>query len=143
MADAKEQKTPTRPLPNPKEADTAPFWAATKEGELRYQRCDDCDKVVFYPRHHCTNCLGRNLSWHVSKGEGTVYTYSVIRQSYHPFFRSKVPFAVAWIDLDEGPRILSNLTGVEDPTTEVSIGQRVHVDWEEHEDLSIPLFRPA
>ena len=137
------KKTPTRPLPNPQEADTAAFWAGTREGELRYQRCDDCDTVVFYPRHHCTNCLGQSLSWHLSKGEGTVYTYSVIRQSYHPFFRSKVPFAVAWIDLDEGPRILSNLTGVEDPATEVSIGQRVHVDWEEHEDLSIPLFRPA
>ena len=67
----------------------------------------------------------------------------MIRQSYHPFFRSKVPFAVAWIDLDEGPRILSNLTGVEDPTTGVSIGQRVAVDWEEYEDLSIPLFRPV
>ena len=142
MADEKK-KTLTRPLPNAKEADTAPFWAATKEGELRFQRCENCDTVVFYPRHHCTNCLGRNLSWHVSKGEGTVYTYSVIRQSYHPFFRSKVPFAVAWIDLDEGPRILSNLTGVEDPTTDVSIGQRVTVDWEAHEELSIPLFRPA
>ena len=77
MPDEKK-KTPVRPLPNPKEADTAPFWAGTKEGELRFQRCDDCETLVFYPRHHCTNCLGRNLSWHVSKGEGTVYTYGLL-----------------------------------------------------------------
>lgn len=143
MSDAKPKKPANRPLPNPNEPDTAPFWEATKRGELRFQRCDDCEALVFYPRHHCTSCLGQNLTWHTSKGAGTVYTYSVIRQSYHPFFRGKVPFAVAWIDLDEGPRILSNLTGVEDPTTEVEVGQRVTVDWEEHEELSIPLFRPA
>ena len=82
-----------------------PFWRATKERRLTYQRCDDCGAVVFYPRAHCTSCLGGSLSWHVSAGRGAVYSYSVIRQSYHPFFRTRVPFAVAWIDLDEGPRI--------------------------------------
>jgi uncharacterized OB-fold protein len=50
---------------------------------------------------------------------------------------------VAWIDLDEGPRILSNIVGVEDPITEVKIGQKVVVEWEEHEELNIPLFKPA
>jgi uncharacterized OB-fold protein len=140
---AEEKKVATRPLPSLKEADTGPFWAATKEHELRYQRCDDCQTVVFYPRGHCTSCLGRNLSWHTSRGEGTVYTYSVIRQSYHPFFRGKVPFAVAWIDLDEGPRLLSNITGVDDPTSDVAVGQRVRVEWEDHDELAIPLFRPV
>ena len=133
----------TRPLPSLKELDTQHFWKATKERRLEYQRCNDCDAVVFYPRNHCTSCLGRSLSWHVSKGLGTVYSYSVIRQSYHPFFRSKLPFAVAWIDLDEGPRMLSNLTGVADPSRDVRIGQRVAVEWEEHEELAIPLFRPV
>ena len=134
---------PTRPLPSLKELVTQHFWKATKERRLEYQRCDDCGAVVFYPRGHCTSCLGRSLSWHASQGLGTVYSYSVIRQSYHPFFKPKVPFAVAWIDLDEGPRILSNLTGVADPTHDVHIGQRVAVEWEEHEELAIPLFRPA
>ena len=134
---------PTRPLPSLKELDTAPFWRATKQHQLTFQRCDDCGTVVFHPRSHCTGCLGHALSWHVSKGLGTVYSYSVIRQSYHPFFKTKVPFAVAWIDLDEGPRMLSNLTGVADPTRDVCIGQRVTVEWEEHEELAIPLFRPV
>ena len=134
---------PTRPLPNPNEADTRAFWEGTKDKELRYQKCNDCSTVVFYPRRHCTGCLGNDLSWHTASGQGTVYSYSVVRQSYHPFFRSRVPYAVAWIDLDEGPRLLSNVVGVEDPLNEVQIGQRVEVEWEEHEKLSIPLFRPV
>ena len=134
---------PTRPLPNPNEADTRAFWEGTKDKELRYQKCNDCSTVVFYPRRHCTGCLGNNLSWHTASGQGTVYSYSVVRQSYHPFFRGRVPYAVAWIDLDEGPRLLSNVVGVEDPLNEVQIGQRVEVEWEEHENLSIPLFRPV
>jgi len=72
-----------------------------------------------------------------------VYTYSVVRQSYHPFFRALVPYAVAWIDLDEGPRLLSNVVGIDDPTTDLEIGQRVAVTWEDYEELSIPLFEPV
>ena len=133
---------PTRPLPHLGELDTKPFWEATKQRELRFQECADCGEVVFYPRAHCTSCLGGTLRWKTSKGKGTVYTFSIVRQSYHPFFRSQVPYAVAWIDLDEGPRLLSNVVGVDDPSTGVKVGQRVVVEWEPHEELAIPLFRP-
>ena len=138
MSDAK----PARPLPNPDEPDTAEFWRKTKDKVLGYQHCDDCGTVVFYPRRHCTRCLGSNLTWQASAGEGTLYSFSIIRQAYHPFFRTQVPFAVAWVDLDEGPRLLTNITGVEDPAT-LEIGQRVRVVWEEHEALNIPLFEPC
>ena len=66
----------------------------------------------------------------------------MVRQSYHPFFRGKVPYAVAWIDLDDGPRILSNIVDVRDPLKDVRIGMRVELEWEEHEDVNIPLFKP-
>jgi uncharacterized OB-fold protein len=141
MSDGKPEVK--RPLPRTDEADTAAFWAMTRDRELGYQQCEDCDTVVFYPRRHCTGCLGSNLTWKTSAGEGTLYTFSVVRQSYHPFFRTRVPYAVAWIDLDEGPRILSNIAGVEDPGATLEIGQRVRVEWEEHEDLNIPLFVPT
>lgn len=133
---------PVRPLPRADEFDTREFWEATKQHEFRYQQCNQCDEVVFYPRRHCPGCTRGELVWKVSAGKGTVYTYSVVRQSYHPFFRNRVPYAVAWIDLDEGPRILSNVVGVDDPLTDVSIGMAVQVEWEEHEKLNIPLFRP-
>lgn len=134
---------PKRPLPNLNELDTRPFWEATKEKKLRYQRCDDCNTVVFYPRRHCTNCLSQKLSWHTASGQGTVYTYSIVRQSYHPFFRTLVPYAVAWIDLDEGPRLLSNVVGIADPGKDIKVGQRVMVEWEVHDELAVPLFKPV
>jgi uncharacterized OB-fold protein len=134
---------PKRPLPGLHELDTREFWEATKDHEIRYQQCDDCDTVVFYPRRHCTGCLGNSLTWKTSAGLGTVYTYSIVRQSYHPFFRALVPYAVAWIDLDEGPRLLSNVVGIDDPVNDLKIGQRVAVSWEDHDELSIPLFAPT
>ncbi len=132
-----------RPLPSLQQADTQPFWQATQAKEFRYQRCDACDTVVWYPRKHCTGCVEGNLSWHVSAGLGTVYTFSIVRQSYHPFFRNQVPYAVAYIDLDEGPRFLTNVVGVANPDEDVFVGQRVKLVWEAHEQLNIPLVEPA
>jgi uncharacterized OB-fold protein len=132
-----------RPLPNPQEHDTRAFWDATKDKQLRYQRCGDCGTIVFYPRQHCTGCLGTNLTWHTASGRGTVYTFSVVRKAEHPFFRGRVPYAVAWIDLDEGPRLLSNVVGVADPAKDIKIGQRVMIEWEAHDELSLPLFKPV
>ena len=134
---------PLRPLPSLHESDSRPFWLATRDKVLGYQQCRDCATVVFYPRRHCTGCLGNDLAWRESEGVGTVYTYSVVRQSYHPFFRGLVPYAVAWIDLDEGPRLVSNVVGVEDPLRDVRIGMRVRVRWEAHGELCLPLFEPA
>ena len=103
----------TRPLPSLADPDTGPFWQATKAHELRYQVCDDCNTVVFYPRRHCTGCVGGALSWRTSKGEGAIYSYSVVQLSRHPFFGQKIPYAVALIDLDEGFRMLSSVVGVD------------------------------
>ncbi len=132
----------TRPLPNFQESDTAPFWKGTVDRQLRFQRCNDCDTVIFHPRRHCVGCLGQDLSWHAASGKGTVYSYSVVRQSYHPFFRQHVPYVVAWVDLDEGPRLLSNVVGIDDPSIDVHCGMAVRVEWEPHGEYGIPLFRP-
>jgi uncharacterized OB-fold protein len=100
---------PTRPLPRLDDPDTAEFWRRTRDGQLCYQQCGDCSALVFYPRRHCTSCGSQNLAWQQARGEGVIYTFSVVRQSYHPFFRSQLPYAIAWVDLDEGVRILSNI----------------------------------
>ena len=132
-----------RPLPRTDEFDTRDFWAGTKDHEFRYQQCKNCGTVVFYARNHCTGCVDGELEWKVASGQATLYSFSVVRQSYHPFFRNQVPYAVAWVDLAEGPRILTNITGVTDPLKEISIGMPLTLEWEVHEELSIPLFRPA
>ena len=54
-----------------------------------------------------------------------------------------MPYAIAWIDLDEGPRLLSNVVGIDDPVNDIKIGQRVAVTWEDHDELAIPLFEPV
>ena len=132
-----------RPLPNLDELDTSEFWAATAGQEFRYQVCQDCGTVVWHPRSHCTGCVGGTLEWRTSAGLGTIYSYSIVRQSYHPFFRNQVPYVVALVDLDEGPRFLTNVTDIGDPDKDVSIGQRVKIVWEQHDAVSIPLVAPA
>ncbi|MBL4681576.1 MAG: OB-fold domain-containing protein [Pseudomonadales bacterium] len=133
-------KPVARPLPKFDEADTAEFWAGTKEKEFRYQQCDNCQKIIFYPRRTCTGCTNSQLIWKVSNGLGKIYTFSIVRLSYHPFFKQQLPYVVAWIDIDEGPRILSNVVGCD--AEDVKIGTEVKLEWEIHENLNIPLFEP-
>jgi uncharacterized OB-fold protein len=132
-----------QPLPRFPEPDTQPFWEATKNHELCYQVCDKCGAVVFHPRRHCTKCLSLDLTWKTSKGEGTIYTYSIVRQTYHPAFRGRVPYVLAWVDLDEGFRMMTNIVGVGDPANDVRIGQRVQVEWQDFDAVALPYFRPA
>jgi hypothetical protein len=126
------------------EPDTQAFWDATKNEQLLYQQCNDCDTVVFTPRAHCTNCGSANLAEKVSSGEGTVYTYSVVRQNRNPAFADLGAYALAYIDLDEGFRMLSNVVGVANPLTDIQVGQRVKVKFEQQEEgeYLIPLFEP-
>ncbi len=136
---------PNRPQPRFPEPNTEPFWEGAKNGELKYQQCKDCNEVVFYPRLICVGCGGLNLDWKTSKGEGVVYTYSVVRQNRNPAFSDLGAYAVAYIDLDEGFRMMSNVVGVNDPTKDVKIGQRVKVEFEKQDsgDYPIPVFRPV
>ena len=130
---------PERPLPLFPEPDTAPFWAATAEHRLTYQVCQACGQVVFHPRRHCTCCTSGDLEWRDSAGAGTVYTFTVIRQHGHPFFRARIPYLVGLIDLDEGFRMLAEIAA--DPQA-LQVNQRVTVTWEDHADLSVPIFEP-
>lgn len=130
---------PTRPLPDLDEPDTGQFWRHAAEQRLTFQRCAGCERPVFFPRNHCPSCGGTDLSWEDSSGSGTIYSRTVIRRHGHPFFRDRCPYVVAWIDLDEGFRMLAEV--VADDPESVAIGDRVQVEWEEHAEGSIPLFR--
>jgi uncharacterized OB-fold protein len=134
-----------RPQPRFPEPDTQPFWDATKRHELTYQTCNKCHTVIFYPRQHCTSCGSTDTTWRVSKGEGTVYTFSVIMQSRHPAFAELGAYAVAYVDLDEGFRIMTNIVGVKEPVKDVRCGMRVRVRWEDQGEgkISLPMFEPV
>jgi hypothetical protein len=124
--------------PSIDEPDTGPFWAATAEHRLTYQVCRDCGGVVFYPRGHCTHCVGTDLEWRESAGLGTLYTYSVVRDNRQPGLAELVPYAVALVDLDEGFRLLTRLVDVE--MDQIRIGARVQVRWRDLGEVSLPEF---
>ncbi len=136
---------PLRPQPRFPEQDTQPFWDATKRHQLTYQTCNDCSNVIFYPRRHCTSCGSSRTTWRVSKGEGAVYTFSVVMQSRHPAFKDLGAYALAYVDLDEGFRIMSNIVGVRDPVKDIKCGMRVRLHWEDQGEgnISLPMFEPA
>jgi uncharacterized OB-fold protein len=129
-----------KPIPH-YDAVTKPFWDATLEDKLLFQECPACGNRQFYPRATCTAC-GATPEWREASGQGTVHTFTVIRQFGGPGFKDELPYVVAMVDLDEGVRMMGNVTDV-DPDT-VSIGLPVEV-WfaPADERFAIPLWRPA
>jgi len=132
-----EPKQRPAPIPDP---ETEPYWQAVNEGRLTVQRCTVCGKSQLYPRWRCLRCRGQ-VEWVEATGGGTVYSFTVIRQNFSRSFRHLIPYVVALVDLDEGPRLMTNLVGV-DPD-DVRIGMRVRVKFEQvSEEASVPLFEP-
>jgi uncharacterized OB-fold protein len=117
---------PTRQVhPN---LENAEFWAGTVEGRFILRRCDDCQSVIWYPRAHCPVCMSTNVSSFDSSGNGTVYSFSITRKGGGAW-RDSGPYVLAYVELDEGPRVLTNIVGC--PPEEVHVGQAVHVVFEE------------
>ena len=129
-----------RPLPRLPESDSQPFWDATKRHELLYRRCRSCEGTVFFVRAYCPTCGSDDLEDRLSAGAGTVYSCTVVRRDGQTLFRGRTPYVHALVDLDEGFRILTEIRT--DDVDKVTIGDRVHVAWEDHDELSIPLFEP-
>lgn len=131
---------PARPMPLLDEPESAVFWRATERRELRYQRCTECAVVIFPARSHCSHCAGVDLEWLVSAGAGTLHTCTTTREHSHPYFKARAPYTIGLIDLDEGFRMLAELS----PDGEqLAPGARVHVTWEQHDQLCIPVFAPG
>ncbi len=132
---------PPRPAPEIT-GHAAPFWAAARNGRLVIQRCPACGHSQHYPRPWCTNCLHESPEFVETSGEGTIYTFTVIRRSAVPAFAARVPYVLAFVDLDEGVRLVTNIVDC-DPET-VRIGQRVRARFESIDhDHTVVLFAPV
>ncbi|MGH9210864.1 MAG: Zn-ribbon domain-containing OB-fold protein [Acidimicrobiales bacterium] len=117
----------------------APFWEATRSRRLTLPWCLACEHPVWFPREVCPACLGSGLEWREASGRGAVYACTVEHQVSASGLRP--PYVVALVDLDEGPRLLSNVVGC--PPEDVAVGDRVRVTWEELPDgRQLPLFEP-
>ncbi len=130
-----------KPLPSVNK-ETSPYWEGCRRGELLIPRCRDCGWYQFYPRAVCGNCLSQNIEWVPSSGRGQVYSYTVIHQNQSPGFASEVPYVLAYIELEEGVRMMSNVVNC--PPDEVRIGMPVEVLFEPAtKEITLPKFRPV
>jgi len=126
------------PTPTP---ETAEFWAATAEHRLLLKRCRACGHVIWYPRNLCPDCRSFDTEWFAASGRGTVYTYTVSRRGEGPW-RDAAPYVLAYVELAEGPRVLTNI--VECDPDAVRIGQPVEVVFDDTgEGSALVRFRPA
>lgn len=103
---------------------TARFWAATTQGRFELQRCESCDLVIWFPRARCPRCWTTDLAHFDASGLGTVYSHTIIRKVGNDY-RDSTPFVVAYVELDEGPRVLTNI--VDCDVDDVKVGMRVQV----------------
>lgn len=128
-----------KPLPIIDE-EARPYWEAARRRELVLPRCNDCGKFHFYPRNFCPHCKGQSITWEKVSGRGTIYSYTVPRIPILPAYREEVPYVVALVELEEGPRIMANILDC-DPE-EVSIDAPVEVVFQDVTDeVSLPQFR--
>jgi uncharacterized OB-fold protein len=120
---------------------TAPYWSGASRGTLLLQRCGACHRYQFYPRHACTSCASTELEWAEASGRGTIYSYTVFYRPPHPAF-DRLPLVIALVDLEEGPRMTTNIVGCD--FGEIRIGMSVLVEFEElTENVALPVFSPA
>ena len=93
-------------------------------------------------RARCIECFSDDLAWTAARGTGTLYSYTLVHQVFHPGFASEVPYNVAMVDLDEGVRMVTNIVGL--PDEELRVGMPLVVEFERISDeLALPKFRPA
>jgi uncharacterized OB-fold protein len=140
MADQKEKKY-LKSLPVIDE-ETRPWWEALQRHELYVQKCRDCGDLRYHPRAQCTSCLSPRTEWVRCSGRGKVYTFTTTYQNQGAGFRESLPYIMAWVELDEGVKVLTNL--VECRPEEAKIGMPVEVVYEDvTPQVTLAKFRPA
>ena len=140
MADTpRSAKMDLVPIPTPV---TAPFWDALHAGELRLQRCAKCAAFQYPPETFCYVCGSTDLEWRKTSGRGTVYSFITVHQRYHAAFAEELPYNVSIVQLDEGPRLVSNVIDIGPEAVE--IGMAVQASPQRLSDeVSALYFKPA
>ena len=130
-----------KPRPDLSDTAAAPYWEAAARHELVLPRCEGCGMVFFPPREFCPDCWSRELSWQPMGGGGSVWTFTEVHVAfYDDTWAEDVPYLVAVVQLDEGPRLLANI--VEPDVERLMIGDRVEVIFEDRSGgVSLPMFR--
>jgi uncharacterized protein len=121
--------------------ETMHFWEGTLEGELRLQKCLDCDEVYFPPRPFCPACSSRSIDVFPASGRATLYSY-VINHRPHPAFDG--PYSIAVVELEEGPRMMTNIVNTIQKPENLLLDMAVQVVFEKvSEVIALPYFQPV
>ena len=128
-----------RPLPEITPL-TKPFWLAAKARQLVVQRCDDCATYRFPPEIGCYNCGSLRASWVPMSGRATLYSWTVAHPPLLPYFQERAPWPVAVVQLEEGPRMVTNVVDVS--SEEYEVGMPLEADFEDVDDkVTLVVFR--
>lgn len=130
-----------KPVPKPT-PETQPYWDGAAAGELRIQQCTDCSRHFFYPRTACPHCGSVKVEWVRASGRATLYSY-VINHLPTPGFEAEVPYPIAVVELDEGPRMMTTVVDVEPTPEALQLDMPLEVTFEQRGELTLPVFRPA
>lgn len=137
MTSSTEPLPAVAPDPNP---DDAPFWEAAAEDRLVLPRCNSCGGFIWYPRTFCPDCHTMGVEWVAASGRGTVYSFTVNKRGQGPW-ADHAPYVIAYVQLDEGPRVLTNIVGV-DPD-QVRVGDAVTAVFEPAGATKVLRFTPV
>lgn len=116
------------------------FWEGTKQGKLLIQFCQDCQAKIFYPRRFCPECWSDNLGWMEACGKGKINTFSTAYSNVEPKFMDELPYTIAYVDLDEGVRLMTRIVDCKPEDIRFDMG--VKVVFHEREGYFLPYFRP-
>jgi uncharacterized OB-fold protein len=119
---------------------TAPYWEGLAAGELRFQRCGHCGNAWLPAREECPRCLSDSVVWEASSGRGRVISWVVYHSAVHPAFADRVPYNVAIVELDEGPRLITNINA---PEEALAIELSVTLSIEPESGISVARFDPV
>ncbi|TMS58271.1 Zn-ribbon domain-containing OB-fold protein [Imbroritus primus] len=121
-------------------ADSTPYWDAARADKLVLPHCRSCGHTFFMPRHQCPQCWSADLEWKQASGRGTVHSFSVVRRASLATFAARTPYVLALIDLEDGPRMMTNIVG--EGALDTRIGDAVTVCFEACADgAKLPQFQ--
>lgn len=129
-----------RMLPSPS-PETQRYWDGCKQHELWLPYCTACQAFFFYPRPFCPTCFGWEIEWRQASGRARLYTYAIQYRPQAPGFEP--PYVTAIVQLDEGPRLLTNLVEVEPDPSQITCDMAVEVTFQDFDEISLPVFRPV
>jgi uncharacterized protein len=130
---------PRRFVPEPT-PETQPFWDGCKAGELLVQRCASCSHTYFPPRPFCPKCAHREVKWVKASGKGKLYSYVI---HHRPAAGFTPPYSIAVVELDEGPRMMTNIIDCPQTPEALQLDMRVEVTFAPISDtISLPQWRP-